>query len=125
MHWASGAASTRSECNAGGGGRHGSTLPYLRPHPLTITSLDTVRIELGQEAHDELKATINAWWEANDPDGHIYEYIDNYRVALCGDGASELAYQKAQAEGCSGAIDTVFGPLPCGYAFMWGFNYGH
>ena len=102
-----------------------STTSAREPITITITSLDTVRIELGPEAHDELKAAISNWWSVNDPEGEVYEYLDNFRIALVGDGLSERFYEDRQAEGCCGAVDTVFGPLPCGYSFRWGFNHGH
>lgn len=79
----------------------------------------------GLEEARWLLATIEAWWEVNDPEGDYYEFTDNFRIARS-DRPEELrAYEDAMYDGCCGSVDATFGPSPGGFGYLWGFNHGH
>lgn len=52
-----------------------------------------------------------------------YENPDNFREARVGDLLEELAYQKAEAQGCCGSFEIEW--ELCGVKVRYGFNYGH
>ena len=51
------------------------------------------------------------------------EFSDNERIAIVGDAAQELVYDKILAKGCCGFADVI--EIIDGVEYKIGFNYGH
>ena len=55
-----------------------------------------------------------------------YEFADNFRWYVDGDGETLGEYEKKQYRGCCGFVDHVpFPHLVNGEQYYFGFNYGH
>lgn len=71
----------------------------------------------------EQKLAVQAWWEANDPDEYLFDFVDNERYAIQGNLDQEREYERCRANGCCGSMDVI---IEVGdVKLMFGFNYGH
>jgi hypothetical protein len=84
---------------------------------------NVVKNKFGDNELNWLKSQIKSFWGGVEED--MYEYPDNFRVALKDDQESEEKYEDAAREGCCGFVDKEFGPSPSGNTYLYGFNYGH
>lgn len=77
-----------------------------------------------QDLTEAQKEAIALWWEENDPDGYVYDYVDNRRYAVAGNIEQQEAYDDLRMGGCCGFLDVEL-DLPDGSVLWFGFNYGH
>ena len=94
---------------------------YLRPADKS-TVLERDSMSWDDLTHQQQEA-VQDWWNQNDPNGTVFDFVDNYRYAIKGDAAQEAAYDDVRCQGCCGFHDTeiVVGSI----TLLYGFNYGH
>ena len=86
-----------------------------------------VQLKFGTLESEWVHDRIANWWmTAEDDEGRPeFEYIDNERLMIIGDEATEDVYEEAERMGCCGNHSVEFGPSPSGNKYVFGFNYGH
>jgi hypothetical protein len=82
-------------------------------------AMDTIYKTIGDDVHK----AIDKWWEHNDPDGDIYEHIDNIRVAFKSNKVQKAIYEEVRRRGHCKSCDVE---IKVGRrTVLYGFNYGH
>lgn len=85
-----------------------------------VSKINTL-IEMIHDNHPEVSKLLNDF--INDPNGEVYEYNDNYRLARIDDPFELAVYHYQVGNGCCGYYDDEISID--GVEFKIGFNYGH